>query len=371
MDPQVKNNYWTFDLSPFIFQVKNIPFQWLTTVLGILFVVVFFVGGYIASQKLLKTPQKREFFQSMFIYLFIILGILFGLNKMHVNWGLRWYSTMYLGGFLTFYLASLFWIKKKSFMLTENLLVSLVAFIIIGMLVGARLAYVFIYNWGYYSVHPLEAVATWQGGLSFHGGVVGIAIAVILFCRKYKIPFFHLTDKIVLITPIGIGLGRIGNFMNGELWGRPIQSHVPWAIIFPDGGSIARHPSQIYQSLGEGWGLFLTLFIISRFKQKEGTLSGCFIIFYCIYRFVVEYFRAADVQVSYFYLNHFDWAPLKAYPDTQWWQILTMGQILCFLFVFAGILMVIFTRKNILAYSPEWLKRNEEFFKTHTPKISN
>ena len=107
-----------------------------------------------------------------------------------------------------------------------------------------------------------------------------------------------------------------------------------------------RHPSQLYQSLGEGWILFLTLFIISRFKQKEGTISACCIIFYSIYRYIVEYFRAADVQVSYFYINHFDWAPANAYPDTHWWQLVTMGQILCLLFLFGGFLLFVFTRRT-------------------------
>lgn len=361
MDGALKNNYWTFDFSPYIFQVQNIPFNWVTTWWGITLLVVFFGGGYITSQK--TNHKKRESIVSTLVYLFLIFIILFGLNKFKINWGLRWYSTMYLLGFMTFYFASLLWIKKKAIMLTENLVVTFIAYIIVGMLVGARFAYVFIYNWDVYKAHPLDALATWQGGLSFHGGVVGIALAVILFCRKYKIPFFHLTDKMVLITPIGIGFGRIGNFMNGELWGRQIESHVPWAIIFPDGGPEPRHPSQIYQSLGEGWGLFLTLFLISRFKQKEGTLSGCFLIFYCIYRFVVEFFRAADVQVSYLYLNHMTWAPLNAYPDTQWWQIITMGQILCFIFFFAGLAMVYLTRNNILEYSPAWVERRDEFYK--------
>lgn len=363
MDMNVKNNYWTFDLSPYIFQVKNIPFQWVTTWWGILLLILVFGGGYLCSKKFVQNANRREYIQSILVYALIVFAILFGLNKMHINWGLRWYSTMYLLGFLTFYLTCLWWIKKKAVMLTENLLVTLIAFIIIGMLVGARFAYVFIYNFDYYKLHPMEAVATWQGGLSFHGGVVGIICSVLIFCKKYKIPFFHLGDKMAFITPVGIGFGRIGNFMNGELWGRPIHSHVPWAIIFPDGGPIPRHPSQIYQSLGEGWGLFLTLFIISRFKQKEGTISACFIIFYCIYRFIVEYFREADAQVSYFYLNHFTWAPLNAYPDTLWWQVITMGQILCATFLLGGILMFVFTRKNVLQGSSAWSQRISDWLK--------
>jgi phosphatidylglycerol:prolipoprotein diacylglycerol transferase len=363
MEQIIKDNYWTFDLSPFIFQVKNINFQWLSAWWQISLVCVFFIGSYFLCKYLIKNMLVKEIIQSFLFYAFIILAILFGLQKFQVNWGLRWYSTMYLLGFLFFYSSCLWWINKKQIMLTENLLVNLIAFIIIGMLLGARLAYVFIYNFSYYKLHPLEAIATWQGGLSFHGAFLGILLSVILFCKKYKIPFYHLADKMCFIAPIGIGFGRIGNFMNGELWGRVIESHVPWAVIFPEGGMVPRHPSQIYQSLGEGWGLFVTLFLISRFKQKEGTISSYFIIFYCIYRFIVEYFRAADVQVSYFYLNRFEWAPLKAYPDTHWWQIITMGQILCFLFLIMGVCLFLVTRKNILEGSAQWQERINEFFK--------
>ena len=363
MDVAPKHNYWTFDLNPFIFQVKNVPFQWLSTWWGVGLCILFFGGGFFLSRLIIKDEEKKAFAQSSLIYIFVILGILFGLNKFKINWGLRWYSTMYLLGFMTFYFTSIWWIKKKKFMMTENLLVTFITYIIIGMLIGARVAYVFIYNWDYYSLHPLEAVATWEGGLSFHGGVLGIVAVIIVFCRKYKIPFFHLTDKMALITPIGIGFGRIGNFMNGELWGRPITHHVPWAVIFPTGGMEPRHPSQIYQSLGEGWGLYFTLFLISRFKQKEGVLSACFVLFYCLYRFSVEYFRAADAQVSYFNLIHLDWVSPTAYPDTQWWHLVTMGQILCAIFFVAGLLMLFFVRKNILVGSAEWIKRNDDFFK--------
>ena len=187
MDLQVKNNYWTFNLSPFIFQVKNINFHYLTTWWGISLCIIFFGGGYLLLQKFVQNPKKRDPIQAALIYLFITLIVLFGLNKMQINWGLRWYSSMYLLGFLTFYLCCLYWIKKKTILLTEHLLATLIAFVIFGMLLGARLAYVFIYNFDYYKLHPLEALATWEGGLSFHGAFVGIVIALILFSKKYKI----------------------------------------------------------------------------------------------------------------------------------------------------------------------------------------
>jgi phosphatidylglycerol:prolipoprotein diacylglycerol transferase len=363
MDAVAAHQYWTFHLNPFIFQVKNIPFQWLYHWWGWLLVLGVFGGGFALSHFFMKSEVHKAFVQSCLVYLFVILCILFGLQAFQISWGLRWYSTMYLLGFLSFYAISLASIKKKTFMLTEDLLVTLVTFIIIGMLAGARTAYVFVYNWDYYFNHPLEAVATWEGGLSFHGGVVGIIAVTLYFCKKHKIPFFHLTDKMAFATPIGIGFGRLGNFMNGELWGRPIVHHVPWAVIFPYAGAEPRHPSQIYQSLGEGWGLFFTLLLLSRTKRKEGMLSAYFIVFYGVYRFCVEYFRAADVQVSYFHINHMDWAGANAYPDTQWWELLTMGQILCLLFVVAGLILMFFLRKNIEVGSPAWIRRNDEFFK--------
>jgi phosphatidylglycerol:prolipoprotein diacylglycerol transferase len=378
--------YWTFDLSPFVFQVKNINFSWVTTWWGIILLLVIFGGGlYLSWSKIqkLKAELKHlnqeknnsitlkkfrifDFIQTTLIYALAILAILFILQVLQINWGLRWYSTMYLIGFISVYVGCMIWIRKKTLMLTENMLMNLITLCIIGMLVGARSIYVFIYNWDFYKTRPLDAIATWEGGLSFHGGIIGVSIAILYYCRKHKIPFFHLTDKLVRIVPIGIGMGRIGNFLNGELWGRPIDSNIPWAIIFPEGGSAARHPSQIYQSLGEGWGLFLTLYIISRWKQKEGTLSACFVIFYCIYRFFVEYFRAADSQINYFYLTKFSWAPLNAFPNAQWWQILTMGQILCFAFFIAGVIFLYFARKNILEFTPKWIKRNDEFFQRNT-----
>ena len=383
-------SYWTVDLSPYVFQVKNINFNWVTTWWGILLLLAVFGGGLFftwtqskklkTSEKLNKNPenafllskkiQNIELIQTILIYSLAIISILFVLQIMKINWGLRWYSTMYLIGFISVYVGCMIWIRKRTLMLTEGMLMNLITLCIIGMLIGARAAYVFVYNWDFYKTRPLDAIATWEGGLSFHGGIIGVSLAILYYCRKYKIPFFHLTDKLVRVIPIGIGMGRIGNFLNGELWGRPIEGNVPWAIIFPEGGAVARHPSQIYQSLGEGWGLFITLYIISRWKQKEGTISACFVIFYCLYRFIVEYFRAADAQISYLYLSNFSWAPLNAYPNASWWQILTMGQILCLCFLISGLIMLYFTRKNILEYSSEWTKRIEEFHKMHAAENS-
>ncbi len=349
MDLILKHNYWTFDLSPYIFLVKDIPFQWVTSLWGIPLLLLFFVGGWFGNRLFVVNAFCREVIESVLVYLLLIFLTLFGFQKFHISWGLRWYSTMYLIGFLTLYFSSLYWIKKGKLQLNENQLVTLIAYLIIGMLLGARCAYVFIYNWDYYHSHPWEALATWAGGLSFHGAVIGILIALVVFCRRYKLSFFHIADKICFIAPVGIGFGRIGNFFNGELWGRPIESHIPWAVVFPQAGAVPRHPSQIYQSLGEGWLLFLTLFLLSRLgivRKKDGVISAFFIIFYCLYRFVMEYFREADIQVNYLFLNHMAWAPLGSFPSTLWWQIVTMGQLLCAIFFLIGLGLLVWLAKR-------------------------
>lgn len=356
-------HYWVFNLSPYIFEVQNIPFAWVTTWYGILFLLAIFGGGFFLSRTKVFSAKQRLILQNVLLYAFLVFIILFGLQKFHVSWGLRWYSTMYIIGFLSVYLGCLYWSHKKVLMVTEDTLVSFMTYAIIGMLLGARLTYVFVYDWDLYKNNLWKIMATWEGGLSFHGGIIGVIIATILFTRVHRIPFFHLTDKVARLVPIGIGFGRIGNFMNGELWGREITNPVSWAIIFPNAGYVPRHPSQLYQSLGEGWLLFLTLYFLSRRPRREATMSSFFLIFYCIYRFIVEYFRAADSQINYFYLNHLTWASLGAYPQTSWWQTLTMGQILCFVFLFVGFGMYAYSRTQILEGSPEWLKRNDDFFK--------
>ena len=199
--------YWTFDLSPFVFQVKNINFNWVTTWWGIILLLVIFGGGLFLSwtkiQKLkaelkqsnqqqnnsiiLKNLRSFEFIQTSLIYVLAILAILYVLHIMQINWGLRWYSTMYLIGFISVYVGCMIWIRKKTLMLTEGMLMNLITLCIVGMLVGARSAYVFVYNWDFYKTRPLDAIATWEGGLSFHGGIIGVSIAILYYCRKHKI----------------------------------------------------------------------------------------------------------------------------------------------------------------------------------------
>jgi phosphatidylglycerol:prolipoprotein diacylglycerol transferase len=253
---------------------------------------------------------------------------------------------MYLLGFIQAYLLCRYWISKGTIMLTPYMLDSLIAYLIIGMILGARIFFVLVYNFDAYKNNPMDMLRVWEGGLSFHGGIVGVITAMVLFCRRYQIPFFHLADKIVLAVPFGIAMGRIGNFMNGELYGRIIQSDVPWAVIFPTGGPQPRHPSQIYQSIGEGWGLLITLYLLSRRKLPQGVLAACFIFFYALYRFPAEFFREADEQLKYYFNNTF-----------------TMGQILSVITMAAAVTVMILCRKNVITGSEAAQKNIDAFLK--------
>jgi phosphatidylglycerol:prolipoprotein diacylglycerol transferase len=346
------SKYWVHNLSEYVFEVRNLNFDWVLTWYGILGLVVVIGGGFALLQLLISKRTKANLDAGNLLWLrgalgfaVLIFAALFGLKKAGYDWGLRWYSTMYVLAYTQVYLISLYWIRRRNIMLTQILLDSLIAYGFIGMLLGARLVYVFVYNWSYYSSNPIDALKVWHGGLSFHGGIIGVIIGMVLFCRKYQFPFWHLADRIVLLVPFGIGIGRIGNFLNrGELYGRVIGSDVPWAIIFPGGGPLPRHPSQLYQSLGEGWMLLLTLFIISRWKHREGVLGAAFVFFYGLYRFPVEFFREADEQLRYYFNN-----------------TLTMGQILCILTMLGGVFVFYLTRKNMLEGSEMWTRRLNDY----------
>lgn len=343
--------YFVHDFSPFIFTVAGLKLDWMSTVAGSsALTALFLIGlgvlwGWPRFRTLNDSQLSRiALIRPFFIGLSVALIALFSMHKAQFDWGLRWYSTMYLLAYAFTYICCRHWIRKKTIMLTPYLLDSLIAYAMIGMIAGARTAYVFIYNWDAYAQRPMDMFKIWEGGLSFHGGIVGVIIAIVLFCRRNGIPFWHLSDRIAFTVPVGIGLGRIGNFMNGELYGRVISDHVPWAMVFPNGGGLPRHPSQIYQSLGEGWLLFLTLFIISRRSHREGTVGAAFVFFYGLYRFFMEYYREADEQLKYYFNN-----------------TMTMGQILCVLTMFAGIGVFFATRQTPLAKTEQWRARIEAF----------
>lgn len=209
---------------------------------------------------------------------------------------LRWYSMMYVIGLMAVYYFFRHASKKGTLKLDQQQIENVMLYALIGMIVGARLTYVFVYNFDHYMAHPEEIIATWKGGLSFHGAILGISLAILLYCRRNGKRFFNVMDHMVIAAPIGLGFGRIGNFINGELWGRVTDA--PIGMVFPDGGPLPRHPSQLYESLFEGWILLaIMMFIYSR-KPRLGVSSAFFLLFYGTFRFFIEFFREPDSQLG-------------------------------------------------------------------------
>ncbi|MBD1137845.1 prolipoprotein diacylglyceryl transferase [Pelagibacterales bacterium SAG-MED43] len=229
---------------------------------------------------------------------------------------IRWYSLAYIIGILLgWYLA------KKVFIYNgiKDRFDDFVTYVIIGLILGGRLGYVLFYNLDYYLNNFLDIFKIWQGGMSFHGAVIGIIISSILFSRKDKEDVYKYLDIIALISPIGILFGRIANFINSELYG--LETSVPWAVKFVKIDNLYRHPSQLYEATFEGIVLFLILiyFWTKGYLNTPGKLSALFLIFYSVFRFIIEYFRLPDEQLGYLILN------------------LTMGQLLSFLFFITGV----------------------------------
>lgn len=252
----------------------------------------------------------------------------------------RWYGVMYLIGFASSYLLVRHQIirrekrgegreVKSSKPIDHSPLPiayvdSLYSYLILGLLIGARLGYVVFYNLSYYIQHPLEIFAVWHGGMSFHGGLIGSAIAGILFCRRLKIDVWQVADLVIVTAPIGLGLGRLGNFINGELYGR--VTDVPWAMILPTGGPFPRHPSQLYEFFLEGVLLFSVLWILKDKGFRSGILSSIFLILYGLFRFFAEFFREPDPQIGFIL------------------GVFTMGQILSAAMICIGIWIIYMRR---------------------------
>lgn len=191
--------------------------------------------------------------------------------------------------------------KEDRFQFTADEMDQFILWLLIGAVVGARVIYCFVYDPYALAANPFYLFQVYKGGLSFHGGLMGTIFAAILFGRKKKIPFWNLSDAMALATPTGLAMGRIGNFINGELYGR--VSYVPWAVIFRDGGPQPRHPSQLYEFLLEGVVLFLLLWILKKTLRRDGQISIVFLLGYSLCRFFVEFFREPDAQVGYLVLG--------------------------------------------------------------------
>jgi len=238
----------------------------------------------------------------------------------------RWYGLMYLLGFAFSYLLVKYQIKKRGLEFRKDFVESLYSYLILGLLLGARLGYVIFYNLSYYIEHPLEIFAIWHGGMSFHGGLIGSIIAGILFCRKLKVDIWQIADIVAVTAPIGVGLGRLGNFINGELYGR--VTDVPWAMVFPAGGPLPRHPSQLYEFFLEGVVLLVILWALKDKNFRTGIIFSLFILFYGLFRFLVEFFREPDVHIGLI---------LGAF---------TMGQMLSAAMIILGISLLIWRKKG-------------------------
>jgi phosphatidylglycerol:prolipoprotein diacylglycerol transferase len=233
---------------------------------------------------------------------------------------LSWYGLMYVFGFVASYLLVRYQMKRKDFGVSKQEVEDLYFYLILGLIIGARLGYVLFYDLKMYLDDPLEAFAIWHGGMSFHGGLIGVLLVGIFFSWKRKKSFWRIADLFVVTAPLGLGFGRIGNFINGELYGRVTQ--VPWGMIFPKGGPLPRHPSQLYESALEGGILFLILWFCKDNKRlPNGGLLALFLAIYGAFRFFVEFFREPDPQLG-FVLGPF-----------------SMGQVLCALMIITGVVL--------------------------------
>jgi phosphatidylglycerol:prolipoprotein diacylglycerol transferase len=247
------------------------------------------------------------------------------LDPIIINFGfleIRWYSLAYIFGiFLGFYYAKYlikkFWYKEN---INVQVLDNFLIYLILGIILGGRLGYILFYNFNYYYQNPLEILFLWRGGMSFHGGVIGVLIASLIFAKKNNVKILVLTDIVVCTTPIGIFLGRIANFINGELYGKKTFSD--YGVIFPKIDMEPRHPSQLYEAILEGLILFFLLNIILKFKKKlfNGELSCYFLIFYSIFRIISELFREPDKHIGYIIFN------------------ISLGTIISFSFLIFGII---------------------------------
>ncbi len=221
----------------------------------------------------------------------------------------HWYGLMYLFGFISAWFLGTYRAKHSQGVWTAEQVLDVIVYAALGVIVGGRLGYMLFYDLPQLLAHPAYLFRVWDGGMSFHGGLLGVIVGVWLFARRYQKNIWDVTDFIAPLVPLGLGAGRIGNFINGELWGK--ISTVPWAMVFPTGGPWPRHPSELYEALLEGVLLFFILWIFSRKPRPRFAVSALFLLCYGCFRFWIEFYRVPDPQYGYV---AFEW--------------LTMGQVL-------------------------------------------
>lgn len=241
----------------------------------------------------------------------------------------RWYALAYIGGLIAAWGYMVLMLRRAPKVMTADQVGDFLTWAILGIILGGRLGYVGFYSPGYYLAHPVEIAFVWQGGMSFHGGFLGLCAATVLFCRKRGLALWAVADLIAAAGPIGLFLGRLANFVNGELYGR--AGDVPWAIVFPTGGPEGRHPSQLYEAGLEGLVLFIVLFVAVRFfdaRNRQGLTTGLFMVGYGAARMFVELFREPDAQLGFIFGG------------------VTMGQILSLPLVLVGLWLIATARRR-------------------------
>ncbi len=255
--------------------------------------------------------------------------VAFSLGPIHVHW----YGLMYLLGFASAWLLAQWRVKRYRLDWTSEQIGDLIFYAAVGVIIGGRLGYMLFYNLAHTVNAPLSIFKLWEGGMSFHGGLIGVVLALLYFTHKVKKPFWQVADFIAPLVPLGLAAGRAGNFINGELWGR--VTDVPWGMVFPSVDMSPRHPSQLYEFGLEGIVLFIVLWWYAAKPRPAGCVSAVFLMGYAISRLIVECFREPDLQLGFI---AFDW--------------LTMGQLLSIPMLIAGLILW-------------WIKRNENISTTH------
>jgi len=250
---------------------------------------------------------------------------------------IRWYALAYIISLVIGWRLARRYARLSPPVATELQVDDFLTWATLGVVLGGRLGYVLFYQPEVYLAHPLAILAVWEGGMSFHGGMLGVAIAIIVFCRRNAIPLFGFADRIAIVAPIGLGLGRVANFINGELWGRPAPAWLPWAMEFPRAPDcpsfpnicVPRHPSQLYEALLEGVVLFTVMFVLSRreaLRARFGLLTGLFLCGYAMARIICESFREPDAFLGFLAFGT------------------TMGQLLCVPMLGVGLWLILRAR---------------------------
>ena len=240
---------------------------------------------------------------------------------------IHWYGLMYLLGLLLAWCCISWRVRHTARGFTVDQVSDILFYGALGIIIGGRVGYMLFYDFSELIAHPLQIVQVWKGGMSFHGGLLGVIFALWLYARKTGKNLVDVTDLMAPVVPLGLGLGRLGNFINGELWGK--VTTVPWGMVFPHGGPAPRHPSQLYEFFLEGIVMFTVLWIFSMKPRPRWAVSGLFLILYGVFRFTVEFFREPDPQIGYL---AFGW--------------LTQGQVLSLPMVIFGFIMMIYAYRR-------------------------